>query len=187
MPKSLTANSPLRDYLRMPELKPALEYVGGRIVQKMSPMLPHSVIQGELRDALNIFARPLKLGRAYTELRAVYGGSARVADVSYYSANRLPKILRREDPIEVTLAPDIVVEILSPGQTTSELRKKVQFSIRHGSRLGWLIHPKRERVDVLGPNREIRSLRIGEALTGEDVLPGFSLPLEVLFGWLDEE
>jgi Uma2 family endonuclease len=84
----------LEQFLRLPEFKPALEYIGGRVIQKMSPMLPHNVIQIELASALNHFARPRKLGRAYTELRAVFGGEAQVPDVSFYVTERVPGFVR---------------------------------------------------------------------------------------------
>jgi Uma2 family endonuclease len=68
MLKATTDSITLEQFLQLPELKPALEFIGGRIIQKMPPKLPHSVIQGELLMALNAFARPRKLGRAYPEL-----------------------------------------------------------------------------------------------------------------------
>jgi Uma2 family endonuclease len=184
MPKVIGDAYTLTQFLRLPEFKPALEYIGGRIIQKMSPKLPHSVIQSELLLALNTFARPRKLGRVFPELRAVFGGSAQVPDLSFYAAHRVPKVVGDED---VTIPADIAVEILSPGQTVGELRLKLRHSLRHGSRLGWLIQPSRKRIHVLRPGQKSRILKVGDDLSGEDVLPGFLLSLEEIFGWIDQD
>jgi Uma2 family endonuclease len=85
------------------------------------------------------------------------------------------------------LAPDIAVEILSPGQTVAELRLKLRHSLKYGSRLGWLIHPARKQILVFRPGQKAQVLKIGQDLGGENVLPGFSLSVEEIFGWLHEE
>ena len=184
MPNVSTDCLSLAEFLRLPEFKPALEYIGGRIVQKMSPKLPHSIIQGEIFSTLNAYARPRKLGRAYTELRAVFGGSARTPDVSYYSAERLAGFVLDE---EIVVPPDIAIEILSPGQSVGELRLKLRHSISHGTKLAWLIHSKAERVHVIRPGQKSVVFMSGEILTGEPVLPGFTLPVAEVFGWLDHD
>jgi Uma2 family endonuclease len=177
----------LEHFLRLPEFKPAFEYLGGRVIQKMSAGLRHSMIQGELFSTLNTFARPRKLGRAYIELRAVFGGAAQVPDVSFFVTDRIPKFIRGEEIPLLSTPPDIVVEILSPGQTIGELRIKLRHSLKHGSKLGWLIHPTREEIRVLRPRQKAELLKAGDVLSGEGVLPGFSLPVEEIFGWLDQD
>jgi Uma2 family endonuclease len=187
MRKRGTEATPLELFLKLPEFKPALEYLGGRVIQKMSPMLPHSVIQGELLAALNQFARPRKLGRAYPELRAVFGGSALVPDIAFYAPERLPKIVRGRASPPISLVPDLIVEIRSPGQSLVELRRKIRHAIRHGSSLGWLIDPGVEQVFVIRPGEKSQRLGVGKILDGQPVLPGFSLAIADLFGWLEED
>jgi Uma2 family endonuclease len=187
MGKITTRTSELKRFLRLPEFKPALEFIGGRIIQKMSPMLPDSVIQLDLASALNAFARPRKLGRAYTELRAVFGGAAQVPDISFFRADRVPKLVPGEKVPILLIPPDIAVEISSPGQTTAFLRRKLRHTIRHGSKLGWLIKPKRKEIEILRSGLDPEILKVGDVLSGEDVLPGFSLTLEEIFGWLYQD
>ncbi len=175
----------LEHFLKLPEFKPALEFFGGRVVQKMSPMLPHSIIQTELASKLNGFARPTKLGRAYTELRWTFGGQSQVPDVSFFVPDRTPKFVRGERARAVLYPPDIVVEILSQGQTLAELRAKIRHALRHGSQLGWLIHPIREVAYVLRPARAAEPKQSGDLLPGEHALPGFDLAIDEIFGWLD--
>ncbi len=180
-------NSDLERFLRLPEFQPALEFLDGRVIQKMSPMLPHSVIQGELLSALNAFARPRKLGRAYPELRAVFGGEAQVPDVSFYSTERMPKFVRGEETPFLDEPPDISAEILSPGQTFKETERKILHAIQHGTKLGWIFDSAQERIGVVRPGRKIEILKKGDLLSGEDVLPEFSLTVDEIFGWLDQD
>ena len=175
----------LEQFLGLPEFKPALEYIDGRVVRKMSPVFPHSVIQLGLANALNAFAEPRNLGVAGVEIRAVFGGSSPVPDVSFFVAERTPKYVRKQAPPAITHPPDISVEILSPGQGTAKLRRKIRHSLKHGSKLGWLVDLLREEIAVLRPGRKAQILKVGDVLSGEDTLPGFSLPLEEIFGWLD--
>ena len=82
------------------------------------------------------------------------------------------------------LAPDLTIEILSPGQTLKNLGTKLSRCVRNGVRLGWLIQPRRSRVFVFRPDRPVETLEPGEVLRGDDVLPEFTLPLSEMFGWL---
>ncbi len=177
----------LEQFLRLPAFKPALEFSGGRLIQKMSPNLPHSILQGELYSRLVSVARPGKLGRAFLELRCLFGGEAQVPDISFFTRDRLPKCPPGDDDPVVTSPPDLAIEIRSPGQIVGELKIKLRFAIKHGSRLGWIIHPKLKKVWILRPRARAEILGLGDVLSGEDVLPGFALPLDELFGWLDEE
>jgi Uma2 family endonuclease len=72
----------LKQFLQFPELKPPLEFFGGRVVQKMSPNRPHSVLQIFLGANLLQFATSQKLGLVYTELRCTFSGESYVPDLS---------------------------------------------------------------------------------------------------------
>ena len=178
--KKLTA---IEQFHSLPEVKPALEYHGGRIIQKMSPKLPHSVIQGELFTSLNQFSRPKRLGRSFTELRCEIGGNSFVFDIAFFRQDRIPDEDETDDRADVTNAPDLVVEILSPGQTVGELKKKLRSAIRRGVKVGWLINKSRKQIFVLKSSQKPKLLGLGDVLSGEDVLPGYLIPLAEIFGW----
>ncbi len=85
----------------------------------------------------------------------------------------------------IPLMPDLAVEIKSPSNTIAELRRKAAIYLKHGSRLVWIIVPNTKsaeghRLDASG---EIQTEFISPdgSLAGEDVLPGFALPLAKLF------
>ncbi len=85
----------------------------------------------------------------------------------------------------VALMPDLAVEIKSPSNTMAELHRKATLYLKHGAQLVWIVMPDAQSVEVcrLGENDEIQSeiISIDSSLSGEDVLPGFALPLGKLF------
>jgi Uma2 family endonuclease len=176
-----------QQFLRLREFKPPFESFGGRVIQEISPGIPHSIIQTELCSRLNQLARPARLGRAFVELRTSFSDDSLVFDVSYFSKARLPRAARRAGLPRGLIAPVIAVEILSQGQTLAELEARLHAAIRHGARLGWLIRPRPEALTIYRPGRDPERLDLTGILTGEDVLPVFSLSLEEMFAWLEED
>jgi Uma2 family endonuclease len=80
-------------------------------------------------------------------------------------------------------APDVVVEILTPSDTSSAIQRKTLDYLEAGARLVWLVDPDAETVTVQRPDGTANILRPHDVLTGEDVLPGFSVEVgEVLAG-----
>ena len=59
-----------------------------------------------------------------------------------------------------------------------DLRAKMEEYIDNGARLGWLIDPKNRRVEVYRPGQEVEVLENAIAVSGEDVLSGFTLSLQ---------
>ncbi len=176
----------LKQFLRLPEARPALEYIDGMVVQKVSPRALHSVIQTHLGGDLLDFAKQRRLGLPDIKLRCTYDGRSLVADISVFQRGRLPRDSQGRIEDDVFLAPDLAIEILSPGQTVKNLSARLSWCVGHGVRLGWLIQPRQERVLVFRPDEPVRTLEPGDTLSGLDVVPGYALPLTELFGWLNE-
>ena len=76
--------------------------------------------------------------------------------------------------------PDLAVEIKSPDNTITDMRDKAHYYLAHGSRLVWLVFPEKKIVEVYSNNEE-QILKEEDALTGGDVLPGFSLAVRDVF------
>ncbi len=170
-------------FLALPEVKPPLEFFGGRTIQKMSPRMPHALIQGEFLVRMHGYSRPLKLGRVFPELRCTFGGNSYVFDLSFFVQSRMPAPMSDE----VTIPPDLAIEILSPGQTVGELSRKLRSAIRRGTKLGWFIHPYQRYVVEFRSDAKPKKIQEGETLILDEVLPGFRLAIAEIFGWLDEE
>jgi Uma2 family endonuclease len=78
-------------------------------------------------------------------------------------------------------APDLVVEVLSPADTAERMHEKLALYFAHGTRLAWVINPAERNALVYRTPEADRLLRVTDTLDGEDVLPGFRLPLAELF------
>jgi Uma2 family endonuclease len=104
----------------------------------------------------------------------------RAPDVAFVAAGRLPGGQLPQGFIRG--APDLAVEILSPNDDPIEIQQKVRDYLEAGSRLVWVVAPRPRTVTVYRADGSARLVREPEALDGEDVLPGFVLPLAELFG-----
>ena len=175
----------LEQFLRLPEIKPALEFVQGRIVQKMSPRYPHSKLGQTLWLWVYQFSAARDLGECFLELRCTFGGESLVPDLSYFAPGRIQADANGEYPNRGTFeAPDLLVEIISPGQTVKALTRRLTRCLAKGVRLAWLVRPTTRSVLVFRPDQPPVELGLGDELDGEDVLPGFRLALAEMFGWL---
>jgi Uma2 family endonuclease len=171
-------------FLKLPETRPAREFVNGRVVQKVSPKARHSRIQLMVAATVNNHARPKGLGLAFPELRCTFGGRSYVFDVSYFRTDRIAYGPDGELIDDVFLPPDLAVEIRSPGQTVRVAEDKLRWSIHHGVRLAWFIDPIRRRVRVFTPEGRAQLLDEKSVLDANDVIPEFQLPVHTVFDWL---
>lgn len=80
-----------------------------------------------------------------------------------------------------SLAPDLVVEVLSPDDRPGEVLAKVGDWLDAGTRLIWVIDPKRRRIRTYRANGDQTITDERGLLDGEDVLPGFACPVQSLF------
>lgn len=100
--------------------------------------------------------------------------TVRAPDAAFVSRVRLPDPLPTGFP---EMAPDLAVEVLSPGDRPGEVLGKVGDWLRAGCRVVWVIDPERRQVRVYRTDGSESVLGESDALDGEDVLPGFSCPL----------
>lgn len=84
--------------------------------------------------------------------------------------NRLPKRKLR-------ISPDLVVEIVSPQDSAYRLHANVQHCQSDGDRLNWIIYPKTRTIQVLSAGVPDRSSIVGDTLTGDLGVPGFSISI----------
>ncbi|HEY7153685.1 MAG TPA: Uma2 family endonuclease [Gemmataceae bacterium] len=107
-------------------------------------------------------------------------GRVRLPDVSFISWNKLPK--RRVPTVPIAnLVPDLAVEVLSKSNTRREMKIKREEYFQGGARLVWEINPKKQSARVYTSPNQFQEIGPDGALDGDDVLPGFVLPLKRLF------
>lgn len=171
----------LEDFLRLPEEKPALEFLHGAVTQKVSPKLRHSTHQYEVAELFNRFARPHKIAYAFPELRATFAGASVVPDVAVFLWDRIPRDAAGELVDDVFDPPDIAVEVISPGQTVRQQSARCRWYVDNGVKVSLLVQPEQTTVTVFRPGVEARTLRGGDSVELDDVLPGFELTVDELF------
>jgi Uma2 family endonuclease len=167
----------------LPETKPALEWVNGRVLQKVSPQRMHALAQAEFVSALNAWARHTGLGRFGTEweFRLQPPGEVRrplVPDVAYLSYARVPRADRAAADIP-RVAPDAVVEVLSPGDRKKDVEDKIRVYLMCGTSVVFLVDTKRQTVTV----RDAYGARVigRDAMVTHASLPGFAMSVNDLF------
>jgi Uma2 family endonuclease len=80
------------------------------------------------------------------------------------------------------ICPDFIAELRSDSDRTKKLRVKINKYMDQGVRLGWLIDPIRQTVEIYRPGRAVETLKKPATLSGEEILPGFVLDLKgILF------
>jgi Uma2 family endonuclease len=109
-------------------------------------------------------------------------GATRAPDASWIRNDRwnalAPEQKRRFAPI----CPDFAVELCSPSDERKTASAKMREYIDNGLRLGWLLDPDDGQVEIHRPGRPVEVLDRPATLSGEDVLPGFTLDLKgILF------
>jgi Uma2 family endonuclease len=173
----------LEEFLKLSETKPASEFVDGKINQKPMPQVEHSLLQGELCEAINRVAKPQRIARAFPELRCTFGGAAIVPDVSVFRWNRIPVESSGRIANRFKIHPDWAIEILSPDQRQTRVLGNLLHCSQHGTELGWLIDSEEESILVIFPSQRVQLLKGAAQLP---ILDGFELELTVeqVLNWL---
>lgn len=104
--------------------------------------------------------------------------TVRAPDIAYVSRERFAGPMPDGFP---ELAPDLAIEVRSPTDRTGAIVAKVGDWLIAGTQLVWVVDPPRETVVVYGADGSVEVLGVNDALTGDTVLPGFSLSLRELF------
>lgn len=181
--KSLT----LAEFLTLSETEPASEFINGEIIQKPMPKGKHSIIQGELVSIINIVLKPQKIARAFPELRCTFAEKSIVPNVSVFLWERIPRDQNGEVSNIFTIAPDWVIEILSPEQSQTKVTKKILQCLKDGTQMGWLIDPDEQTIFVYLANQQPEVFDQVEVLLP---VPSFASELQLtvgqIFGWLLE-
>lgn len=158
------------------------ELVEGEIV-KMSPTgNKHGNIESNIDFVLGQFVRLHKLGHVRVGEVGIYirrnPDTVRGADVAFISNERYAKIQSRSF---IDVAPDLIVEIMSPEDRWNEVTRKLEEYLGIGVRLVWIVDPETESIFAYRSMTDVRRFEKSEMLAAEDILPGFATPVEELF------
>ena len=158
------------------------ELIKGEIVYMSPTGYPHADYEGNFYAALRSFVRQNKLGRVFVGEVGIYTGrnpdTVRAADAAFVSRQRMAQVKSRS---YLDVAPELVVEILSPDDRWHDLMDKLDEYFTIGVQLVWVADPRRQQVYVYRSVTDVQRLSVEDTLTGGEVLPGFSVPVADLF------
>lgn len=154
---------------------------------ELCPMPDNSAEHGSRTDRLasrvSVFVQDNDLGECFAaETRFTIERNPDTTlgpDFAFVAKNRLPDQLPRRGYLP--LAPDIVLETVSPNDTKREMSLKVARWLQAGTRIAWVLDPEAQTLTVHRTGEIPRILGPEDTLTGEDVLPGLEIPLVRVF------
>ena len=177
-PALLTADELL--HLNIPDKR--VELVKGVLVVREPAGSRHGRVAMELARRLANHVEGSKLGRVYAAETGFTlfrnPDTVRAPDVAFVRTQRL---LEPEPSGFADLAPDLVVEVLSPSDRPGEVLAKVADWLSAGTRLVWVVDPERGLARVYRQDGTEMLVARDETLDGEDVVPGFSCGLSAVF------
>lgn len=109
-------------------------------------------------------------------------GANRSPDACWVSQERWDALTDEQKDTFPHICPDFVVELRSDSDTLKSLQEKMQEYMENGAKLGWLIDPQNQKVEVYRLGLEVEVLANLTELSGEDVLPDFILDLRRVLG-----
>ncbi len=108
-------------------------------------------------------------------------GATRSPDASWIRREKWDALTPQQRKKFLPLCPDFAVELISETDDLEDTRTKMQEYLANGLQLGWLINPKDKQVEIYRSNQIPEVLQFPTSLSGEDVLPGFILNLQIIF------
>ena len=153
------------------------EYIAGEIVEVVSNS-KSSYEALKIMGRVSVHVDDNHLGR-YTGADGGYivSGEKYIPDGAFTSYARQPVA---PDVLYNPVAPDLAIEVLSPGNSEIEMTRKIGNYLAAGT-VVWVADPEQKTIDVYTPGLPRKTLRMGDFLEGGDVLPGFGLAVANIF------
>ena len=155
------------------------ELIYGEVIEMAPTGMEHAYFEHEISRLLGNFVKANDLGKVYSGeagfLLATNPDLVRAPDVAFIKRERVVRT-RKYYPG----APDLAVEVVSPGDSYSDVNEKVKMWLEHGTVEVWVVDERRETVQVCKQGSDV-TLKRGDEIDGGDLLPGFRLPLENIF------
>ncbi|MEG3837123.1 MULTISPECIES: Uma2 family endonuclease [unclassified Microcoleus] len=131
---------------------------------------------------LGLWNRKTQLGRVFSSstIFRLPNNGYRAPDVAWVSLERWSALTAEEQEKFPPICPDFAIELRSRPDPLRPLQEKMQEYLNSGLRLGWLINPLDEQVEIYRPSRQVEIVQFPVNLSGEDVLPGFVLNLPMI-------
>jgi Uma2 family endonuclease len=171
----------LEEFLELPEEQPSLEFEDGVVTQKVPPKGRHAALQMAIGTLINSLVLPSKTARALPELRTTFAGMSRVPDVAVFLWERVPRDARGRIADDFFDAPDVAIEIVSPGQSVNALIRRCMTFLDAGVKAALLVDPDHETISVFRPGGPPMVLGGTDEVDLTDLVPGLRVPVNQVF------
>jgi Uma2 family endonuclease len=184
-PPNLEKTYTPEEFENMPEFNERYELIKGRLVKRPMAGDDHGRIAQHINDMIFLFDQKRVLGRLWFDTNFDVGtGWMPIPDLGYVVAERVPPRSKKS----IKVVPDLVVEIQSPSDLRSKTErdaaaKKLKDWQEVGVKIIWSINPDKKIVEVyhLGQDAPVDVLTVNDILSGENIIPGFTLAVKDLF------
>jgi Uma2 family endonuclease len=159
------------------------EVVDGQVVEK-TMSARETEIASILVGLLTPYLRTNRLGKVVGEMLFRINPEndlRRRPDVAFVSHARWPFNRRVPKVTPWDMVPDLAIEVISESNSAYEVLEKVREYFAAGVSQVWVVYPDQAQVYLYASPTQIQVLKIGQELDGGDLLPGFRLPVAVLF------
>jgi len=150
----------------------------------LAPMPPvdlnHGRVHSNLFRVLVNHAHEHRLGEVVSEVGFIlhrHPDSVLAPDLAFIRANRYPD----ETHGFAQLTPDLVVEIISPGNSLGEIERKIAIYLEAGVKSIWIAYPRQKQIVVHSPGNPPAVIAEGDDLSNSDLLPGLTISVADIF------
>ena len=183
MSATLTKPMTAAELLEMPDDGYRYELVKGELIRMAPAGYEHGVRTIELTSPLHVHVKANDLGVVCAAetgfVLSQNPDTVRAPDIAFISRERAEKVGMVKG--YWVGAPDLAVEVVSPGDTKREVEKKVAEWLEAGTRMVWVVSPKLRTITVYRSLKDIVVLTIKDTLDGGDVVPGFQIKVAEIF------
>jgi Uma2 family endonuclease len=183
MASSVATSMSANEFWELPEQAGVrFELVDGEVIEEPGSSMRHAAIVALIFSTLRAFVLQAGLGQVFPDglayLLLTDPDTVRIPDVSFIPSDRLPA----SGPTEgySTILPALAVEVVSPGNSALELRRRTRDYLEAGVSIVWVVWPEDRSISVYRGSMTPLELTADDALDGGDVLPGFSVTVAEL-------
>lgn len=157
------------------------ELIRGVLIEKMGTGHPHGIVVVRIAGLIFIYTETTGYGSGHAGEPGYHldfdPDTVRCPDVAWIAPGRVPEGTQGFP----NLAPDLAIEVKSPGNSNPEMAAKAWMWLSYGSQQVWVADPERSTVTIYCTGTEPQTLGEDDELTGGDLLPGFTTPVWRLF------
>ena len=158
-----------------------IELDQGELIRMPPAVMDHGDCGTEITYLLKDFVKKHDLGKVYSADTGfkLSEDTVRAPDVAFVRKERVSTVHGKGFGKG---APDLAVEIFSPSDSVRQLMRKVKQYFAAGCHTVWIVYPERREIQILEATGADRLLGPGDTIQAPELLPGFTAPVDAIFG-----